>query len=204
MIQTVFGFPVVVLKDNNIEKLFPKETYNQVFDYLTDPANEFIGHSGARGGKICTTSLHHVADIWRDTLDNLPELLDFLKTTASNYAHLYSTNPIIDLKFQSSWVNLTFYGCEISSHYDKLINYKKSIIVLFYPSVPPNSSDLCFIHNSKGGEWPSDCLESDLIRIKINQGDIVIIDDSIYHAVDVQQASDPRMCIAIEFELITN
>lgn len=203
MIQTIFGFPVVLLQTNNVEKLFPQKIYDQVFAYLTDPVNEFTGHPRSRGGKICTTALHHIANRWQDSLNELDFLLNFLKTTALEHAHLYSNKVIKDLKFCSSWANLTFYGCEINNHIDGSHPGTKSLIVLFYPKVPNNGPDLCFIHNSKGNEWPSDYLEKDLVRIKINQGDIVIIDDLMYHSVDIHQVNDSRLCVAFEFELIT-
>jgi hypothetical protein len=171
MILSIFGAPVVFLKTDNIEKLFPEAVYNEIISYLTNPDNKFA------------------------------ELVDFLKKTTLKYAYLYSDTPATDLKFHSSWVNLTFQGCEINSHNDRSDTTEKSLIALFYPKTAKGASNLVFIHNSKGGEWASDCLEEDLVCTSIEEGDIIIFDNFMFHAVDANSSDVPRMAIAIEFKM---
>jgi hypothetical protein len=201
MIQTIFGSPVVFLKTDNIEELFPKTVYNETVEYLVQPDNKFTNHPLSRGGKICTTSEYFISAQWLETINKLNILVNFLKNLALSYAHLYTDSAVRNLKFHSSWVNLTFQGCEINSHCDRSNTSEKSLIVLFYPEAPKNGSDLIFIHDGKEGDWVSDCLEKDLVRTVIEKGDIVILDNFMFHAVDVHNADTPRMCVAIEFTI---
>lgn len=200
MIQTIFGSPVVFLKANNVEDLFSKEIYNETFEFLMNSDNKFIEHPFTRGGKICTTDLN--SKIGTDPANELNSLFEFLKETALKYVHLFTDKPIKDLRFCNYWINLTFQGCEIRNHNDSNSS-EKSLIVTFYPKAPPGGADLVFIHNSKDGEWASGCLEKNLVRIAITQGDIVIFDNFISHAVDIHQVEDSRMCIATEFKIET-
>lgn len=202
MIQTIFGSPVVILNPNNIEKLFPKEVYTEMVNCLMEPENKFVNHPYARGGKICTTDLNLAIN--EDKINLLQPLLDFLQQTGLTYAHLFADKQVTDLKFDNTWMNLTFEGCEIKNHYDKYDNTTfKSLIILFYPKAPTGGSNLVFIHNSKYGQWASECLEEDTVRIAVEQDNIVIFDNSILHAVDTHKASEPRMCIAVEFKMET-
>jgi hypothetical protein len=203
MIQTIFGSPVVFLKTDNLEELFPKTVYNETIEYLVHPDNKFTDHPLSRGGKICTTSEYFISEQWLNTINTLSVLVDFLKNSALTYAHLYTNCPVRNLKFHSSWVNLTFHGCEINSHNDRSDTDEKSLIVLFYPKAPKGGSNLVFIHNSKEGDWVSDCQEKDLVRTVIDEGDIVIFDNFMFHAVDAHGVDAPRMCVAIEFTIET-
>lgn len=201
MIQTIFGSPVVILKPMDIVKLFPNEIFNEMVDHLMEPGNKFVEHPYARGGRLCTTDLEHT--IKNDKINRLQPLFDFLRQTGLQYAHLFTPSTVNDLKFDNSWINLTFKGCEIKNHYDK---YKdtdfKSLVTLFYPKAPVDGSNLVFIHNSKYGQWASECLETDMVRILIEEGNVIIFDNSVLHAIDAHKASDPRMCIVAEFKLL--
>jgi hypothetical protein len=202
MIQIIFGSPVIVLKANDVETLFPNEIYEKMVDYLMEPGNKFVEHPYARGGKICTTDLNCTVN--KERINQLQPLLNFLQQTSSTYVYLFTDKKVKDLKFDNSWMNLTFKGCEIKNHYDKYEDTDfKSLITLFYPQAPAGGSNLVFIHNSKYGQWASECLETDIVKITIETGDIVIFDNSILHATDIHQASEPRMCIATEFKLET-
>jgi hypothetical protein len=171
-----------------------------MFDYLMEPGNKFVEHPYARGGKICTTDLN--LTINKDKIDRLHPLLVFLKDTALKYSHLFTDKIVKDLKFDNTWMNLTFEGCEIKNHYDKFEDTDfTSLITLFYPKASTGGSNLVFIHNSKYGQWASECLETDMIKIAIEEGHIVIFNNSILHSVDIHTVSEPRMCIAAEFKL---
>jgi hypothetical protein len=197
MIQTIFGSPIVILKAN--ENLFSDELYKEMVGYLMEPKNMFVNHPYARGGKICTTDLN--LTINKDKINQLQPLLDFLQELGSKFLYLFSDNPV-NLKFDNTWMNLTFEGCEIKNHYDKYNDTTfKSLIVLFYPKAPAGGSNLVFIHNSKYGQWPSECAETDIVKIAIEPNTIIIFDNSILHAVDTHNTSEPRMCIATEFKL---
>jgi hypothetical protein len=200
MIQTIFGSPVVILKSHSTKELFPDEVYNEIVEYMMITDNKFVEHPYARGGKICTTDLN---DTISEKINCLNILLEFLKETGLKYAYLYSDQPVIDLEFYNTWINLSFQGCEIKNHYDRYHeNYEKSLVILFYPRAPKGGSNLVFIHNSKYGDWIEKYPENDLVRIGIEEGDIVIIDNGILHAVDAHNVVDPRMCIAVEFRLL--
>ena len=201
MIHTIFGSPVVILKPANTENLFPNEIYNEIVDYLMEPRNKFVNHPYARGGKICTTDLNPTMD----KIHRLQSLLDFLQETGSNYSYLFTGNTASDLQFDNMWINLTFEGCEIKNHYDKFKDTSfKSLIILFYPNAPTGGSNLVFIHNSKYGQWSSECAETDMVKIAIEDGTIIMFDNSILHAFDTHKVVEPRMCIATEFKLSTN
>jgi hypothetical protein len=203
MIQTIFGSPVVILKSDNVDKLFPNETCKEMVDHLMKPENKFIDHPYARGGNICTTDLNTAIN--KDKLSQLQPLLDFLQSAGSTYSYLFTDKPVNNLKFDNTWMNLTFEGCEIKNHYDKYKNTDfKSLIVLFYPKAPSGGSSLVFIHHSKYGDWASECVETDMIKIIIEEGNIIIFDNSILHAVDAHNVEEPRMCIAAEFKLETS
>jgi hypothetical protein len=199
MIQTIFGSPVIILKGNNVDKLLPASVNEEITNYLTHPDNKFIDHPFARGGKISTTDLNSEMGI--DQIKGLEPLFDFLKNTALKYVELYSDNAVKDLKFCTAWVNLMFRGCEIKNHNDSYYNAERSLIVTFYPKVPKGGSNLVFIHNGKEGDWASDCLEKNLLRVNLEDGDIVIFDNFIFHAVDAHNSDVPRMCIATEFSI---
>jgi hypothetical protein len=199
MIQTIFGSPIVILRAD--EKLFSDELYKEMVGHLMEPTNMFVNHPYARGGKICTTDLN--LTINKDKINQLQPLLDFLQELGSKFLYLFSDNPV-NLKFDNTWMNLTFEGCEIKNHYDKYNDTTfKSLIVLFYPKAPAGGSNLVFIHNSKYGQWPSDCAETDTVKIAIEPNTIIIFDNSILHAVDTHNTLEPRMCIATEFKLET-
>jgi hypothetical protein len=161
--------------------------------------NKFVDHPYARGGITYTT------DFKIDKIDNrsrLNPLLAFLKETGLKYAYLYSDQPIIDLQFHNMWINLSFQGCEIKNHYDRYHDdYEKSLVILFYPKAPIGGANLVFIHNSEYGRWASDYSEKDVIRIGIEEGSIVILDNHVLHAVDTHHLTEPRMCIAAEFKM---
>ena len=201
MIQTIFGSPVVILKFNDIEKLFPNEIHKEMVDHLMEPDNKFVNHPYAKGGKICTTDLSIIDE---DKINRLQPLLNFLQQTGVTYSYLFTDKIVKNLKFDNSWMNLTFEGCEIKNHYDKYDDTVfKSLIILFYPKAPVGGSNLVFIHNSKYGQWASDCSETDIVKLTIEEGNIIIFDNSILHAVDIHKTSEPRMCIATEFILET-
>jgi hypothetical protein len=201
MVQTIFGSPVIILKIDNVKELLPTSTYDEIINHLMEPDNTFINHSYARGGKLCTTDLNSNTKI--NDINGLPLLWEFLKNTALTYAHLYSDTSVKDLTMRYSWINLTFQGCEIKNHNDKDLGIDRSMVVTFYPKVPEGGANLVFIHNSKYSEWVSDQLEQDLVQIEIQEGNIVIFDNLILHAVGVHKAKDPRMCIATEFTIET-
>lgn len=201
MIQTIFGSPVVILKFNDIEKLFPNEIHKEMVDHLMEPDNKFVNHPYAKGGKICTTDLSIIDE---DKINRLQPLLNFLQQTGLTYSYLFTDKIVKNLKFDNSWMNLTFEGCEIKNHYDKYDDTVfKSLIILFYPKTPAGGSNLVFIHNSKYGDWASDCSETDMVKIALEEGHIIIFDNSILHAIDKHKSSEPKMCIAAEFKLLT-
>jgi hypothetical protein len=202
MIQTIFGSTVVFLKTDKVESLFPTNLYEETVNYLLDPNNNFIDHPQARNGKIYTTAQTLNPEKWEDIVRCAP-LLDFLKTNALNYAHLYSAKPVQDIKFHASWCNLTYKGCEISCHRDNICSPEKSLIVLFYVKIPNNSSNLVFVRNGKDGDWPTDRPDEDLVCLRVTEGDIIMIDSFIWHAVDPHNSDLPRMCIAVEFKIET-
>jgi hypothetical protein len=174
-----------------------------MIDYLMTPENKFVNHPYTRGGKICTTDLHLTMDA--DKINRLRPLLNSLQQTSLEYAYLFADKTVKDLKFDNSWMNLTFEGCEIRNHFDKFESTDfKSLITLFYPKAPPGGSNIVFIHNSKYGDWASDCLEADMVKIAIEEGHIIIFDNSILHAIDTHKSSEPKMCIAAEFKLDTD
>lgn len=200
MIQKIFGSPIVVLEANNIKNLFPEDVYNEMVKHLTEADSNLVGHPYTRGGKVCTTDLNFTMN--EDKLERLDTFLDYLKQTGLEYSYLFSDKPVNDLKFFNMWINLSFQGCEIKNHYDKYDDtVDKSLIILFYPKAPKGGANLVFIHNSKYGEWSSDRDESDIIRVGIEDGTIVILDNSVLHAVDKHSVEEPRMCVATEFKL---
>ncbi len=201
MIQTIFGSPVVILNCDNIQELFPKRLYEEIVEHLMEPENKFVNHNYTRGGKVCTTDVNFTLN--KDKINKMSTLLDFLKQTGLKYTHLFTVNSVKDLEFYNMWINLSFEGCEIKNHYDKYNDTTtKSLIVLFYPKAPEGGADLVFIHNSEYGEWASNRSEEDLVRIKVEEGTIVIFDNCILHAVDKHNVVEPRMCIATEFNFV--
>ena len=203
MIQTIFGSPVIILKVSDIERLFPNEIYEEMIDYLMEPGNKFVNHPYTRGGKICTTDLNPAIN--KDKIYRLQPLIQFLQQTSSEYAYLFTGNTVNNLKFDNTWMNLTFEGCELRNHYDKFEDTTfKSLITLFYPKAPLGGSNIVFIHNSRYGDWASNCLEKDMVKIAIEEGNIIIFDNSILHAIDSHKSVEPKMCIAAEFKLDTD
>lgn len=203
MIQIIFGSPVVILKFDDLEKIFSNQLYEEMVDHLMAPENKFVDHPYGRGGKICTTDLNLELNNYK--LVRLESLIDFLQQECLKYSYLFSDKKVKDLKFSNTWMNLTFAGCEIKNHYDKYEDTEfTSLITLFYPKASFGDSNLVFIHDSVYGQWPSECPETDVVKISIEEGTVVIIDNSILHAVDAHNSPNPRMCIAVEFKLETD
>lgn len=199
MKQIIFGSPVVIIKPDHNFSL--TDIYNEMYNFLMMPENKNIDHPYTKGGKICTTDLNSTI---LSKIKSLESLIEFLKRKGIEHAHLFSNEPVKNLVFDNMWINLTFFGCEIQNHYDRYQDYnEKNIIMLFYIKAPVNSSNLVFIHNSKYGDWASEQEEKDLVKIEIEEGNIVIIDNHILHAVDAQLSAEPRMCIATEFKIET-
>jgi hypothetical protein len=202
MIQTIFGSPVVLLKADNIEEIFPKELYENSLNQLLRPSIKRLKHPFARGGELITTD-HNVDPVHNEIID-LNLLFNFLKKISLNYAHLFSTKPVKNLKFHASWTNLMFKGSEIQNHCDSYDTTEyQSLIITFYPKVPLGSANLVFINDSKSGDWASECNEKDIVRIAVEEGSIVIFDNRVLHAVDVHSLDAPRMCIATEYIIET-
>ena len=167
--------------------------------YLMLPENKDVSHPYARGGRICSTDLNFT--LTSDKAKQFNILLDTLKQTGIKYANLYSD--ATDLQFDNMWINLTYAGCETRNHWDRYTEEdEKTLIMLFYPKAPLGGSNLVFIHNSNYGDWPSEYQDSDVLRLAIEEGDIVIMDNTILHAVDAHMPSEPRMCIATEFKFV--
>ena len=193
MIQVIFGSPIVILKFDNLGKILPLSVYDEMIKDLSKPENQC--HPHARGGKNFTTDLN------KNKLNQLKPLLDFLKHIGLKFSYVFSKDKIKNLTFEKAWINLAFEGCEIKNHYDKYHDTVfKSLTILYYPTAKLGGSNLVFIHNSKSGQWPSDCLNSDMVKIAIEEGNIIIFDNSTLHAVDVHKIPEPRMCIATEFK----
>jgi ectoine hydroxylase-related dioxygenase (phytanoyl-CoA dioxygenase family) len=199
MICSIFGSPVVFLHRDDAEQLFPTREYLHTLEYLTQ--QQFQGHDLSRGGAIHTSSGYLVADQWQATIQALPELVQVLKQAALNHAYLYTDHTVNDLLFHSSWVNVMYQHCEVNLHCDRSQPQGRSIIVLFYPRAPQGGSNLVFMHHAHTGAWPSDVSEQDLVRVQIQQGDIVIFHNDLLHAVDAHSVAEPRMSMAIEFLL---
>jgi hypothetical protein len=203
MIQKIFGSPIIILKIDDVEQIFPIWLYDDIIDHLMESGNRFVNHPYTKGGKICTTDLTHSVN--KIKINAIQPLINFLQKIGLKYSYLFTDNLVDNLKFNNSWINLTFEGCEIKNHYDKYENTDfKSLITLFYPKVPPRSSNLVFIHNSKYGQWASNCEEINTVKIEIEQGNIIIFDNTILHAVDAHKSSEPRLCIAVEFNFSTD
>jgi len=199
MILSIFGLPVVIIKNNNINTLFSNELHDEVMKHLMLPENKDVSHPYARGGRVCSTDLNFT--LTSDKAKQFNILLDTLKQTGIKYANLYSD--ATDLQFDNMWINLTYAGCETRNHWDRYTEEdEKTLIMLFYPKAPLGGSNLVFIHNSNYGDWPSEYQDSDVLRLAIEEGDIVIMDNTILHAVDAHMPSEPRMCIATEFKFV--
>lgn len=197
MILTIFGSPVVVLKIDNFKELFTDEHYEEMVRYLTSNKNQFEKNSYVRGGETVTTTLRG------DTIDQLGSLYDCLRQEGLKYSHLFLENPVKNLKLYTSTVNLSFQGSEIKNHSDiRHDGNEKSLTILFYPKVPKESANLVFIHSSKYSEWVSDRDETDLIRLNVEEGNIVIFDNFLLHAVGTHNSVNPRMSIHSEFDFI--
>tara|TARA_B110000483_G_scaffold157858_1_gene187377 strand:+ start:1758 stop:2342 length:585 start_codon:yes stop_codon:yes gene_type:complete len=193
MILSIFGSPVIVLQ--NEKDLFTDELYNIAIEKLMLPQNKNVNHPYARGGKICSTDL----DI--TSFDDFTNLLDKLKQIGKQYVEVFSSKP--NLKFNNMWINLTYEGCEIKNHWDRYsTDDGKSLIILFYPKAPTGGSNLVFMHNSEYGKWSTDYQDTDSVKLTIEEGDIVIMDNTILHAVDKHSTNEPRMCFATEFDFI--
>jgi len=193
MILSIFGSPVIVLQNN--KDLFTDELYNIAIEKLMLPQNKNVNHPYARGGKICST------DLDLTSFDDFANFLDRLKQIGEQYSNLFSNK--FNLKFNNMWINLTHQGCETKNHWDRYsMDDEKSLIFLFYPKAPVGGSNLVFIHNSEYGKWPSDYQDIDSVKLAIEEGDIVIMDNTTLHAVDKHSVAAPRMCFATEFDLI--
>ena len=88
MILSIFGLPVVIIKNNDINTLFSNELHDEVMKHLMLPENKDVDHPYARGGRVCSTDLNFT--LTSDKAKQFNILLDTLKQAGIKYANLYS------------------------------------------------------------------------------------------------------------------
>lgn len=201
MIITLFDSPIVVLQGFNVEDLFPKKLQEEILHNLINSTEISNDHSFVRGGKACTANLMSLID--DKNHKHIDDLLSTLRNIGIKYAYVYKQK-VIDLKTHSITINLSHYGSEVCTHQDKRIGEnQRSLRMLFYPKMPFAGGRLVFMHENKTGEWVTDQKEKDLVQFHVEEGDIILFDNYIPHAVGPHLSDLSRISIHVEFDFVT-
>ena len=201
MIQSIFGSKVLIL--NNTKELLTNETYNEIITQIVNTNSVISGHSYTRGGKVYTTDLKSIVkDCKKAEISNL---ISRLKEHGEDYIRLSEKDYSQKLQYHTCTVNLCYTGAEIINHTDTRDDADgESLTVLYYPKVPKDSGNLVFMHNSKFGEWASDSVDKDTVKIELRADDIVIFDNYTLHAVGTHKSTEARMSIHTQFDIVEN
>lgn len=204
MIQMIFGSPVVIVKIDNHKEVFPDDLRNEIIDYLianeeTCKVRDVSGTNYVYG--CLGTDTESAASF--DRQEQITKLTNVLRMIGLQYSHLFTDEKVTDLKLSATTVNLNFQGFVGINHKDSIDDkVEKSLSILFYPKIPANSANLVFIHNSKEGDYTNVYSDSDMVKLVLEEGNVVIFDNEILHSVDTHKSEDTRMSIHNEFSFI--
>lgn len=203
MILTIFNSPVVISKIDNYKEVFTDELRNEIIDYLitNEETCKVYDCKKQLVPKCLGTDTESAINSTR--IEQIIKLHDILKNIGLQYTHLFTDRKTIDLELSATSVNLNFYDFVGINHRDRENDKtEKSLSILFYPKIPPNSANLVFIHNSEENKYTNVYSDNDMVKLGIEEGTVIIFDNQTLHSVDTHKSEDTRMSIHNEFTFV--
>ena len=197
MILTVYDRPVVHVAADQITQPWREELYWYCERYIKHNTDSAQRHPYMRGGAGVSTDLQH--NILSSNIMHFDSLLREIMPLVQQHADLFVSQPVKRLNYSYSWINLMQQGGEIHAHTDA--NDPTLALIATYYAQAAESSDLVFIDPQHPVSWPSEAANDHVVRLPVSQGDLVIFDTFITHAVDALNCVGPRMTISTEFRM---
>ena len=197
MILTVYDRPVVHVAADQITQPWREELYWYCERYIKHNTDSAQRHPYMRGGAGVSTDLQH--NILSTDIMHFDTMLSVIMPLVQQHADLFVSQPVKRLNYSYSWINLMQQGGEIHAHTDA--NDPTLALIATYYARAAESSDLVFIDPQHPVSWPSEAANDHVVRLPVSQGDLVIFDTFITHAVDALNCVGPRMTISTEFRM---
>jgi hypothetical protein len=197
MILTVYDRPVVHIAADQITQPWRKELCWYCERYVKHNTDSAQRHPYMRGGVCVSTDLQHT--ILSTDIMHFDTMLSVIMPLVQQHADLYVKQTVKRLNYSYSWINLMQQGGEIHAHTDA--NDPTVALIATYYAQAAESSDLVFIDPRHPVSWPSEAANDHVVRLPVSQGDLVIFDTLITHAVDALNCVGPRMTISTEFRM---
>lgn len=195
IIKHVFDTAVVVHHCNDKE-LFANESIKNSIEFVfsLEEVRETIDQSQI--GNAFTTCNHFDKFPLTD-MPGTEQLSEWVAKRILESGKHFGFENTSKVEFTRTWINLYFYGCEGTCH-----RHPTDIdgVAIFYPKVPAHSSELVFVRNGIDGTRINQYSNNDLIFQPVTQGDLVIHNPSIPHAISKHNNQDTRVCFIYEFK----
>jgi hypothetical protein len=124
---------------------------------------------------------------------------------------LFDSKEKLDIKkevngiiFGRCWANKMFKGSNGICHRHNKYNNIDGVAIFYY-RVPSQSSKFMLINCDKknyDGKLESEIDKNDIVYIDVQEGDLILHDTNIFHAVSDHHNNDPRICFVFEFAYI--
>ncbi len=195
IIRNVFDTPVVIHHCHDAEIFANKSIRDSIeFVFGLEEIRETIDPSQV--GNAFTTCNHFdkFPLISMPGTENLSEWVARKMLESSKHFGFENSTKI---EFSRTWINLYFYGCEGTCHH-----HPTDIdgVGIFYIKVPSNSSQLVFIRDGIDGTKINQYPPEQLAFQPVVQGDLIIHNPKVPHAISQHKAHDSRICFIYEFK----
>lgn len=103
--------------------------------------------------------------------------------------------------YKRAWGNRIYKGTQGRSH-DHEGRFKLDAVGIFYTDVPEDSSDLVILNTTESGKLYSEFKEEDRYHVKPKEGEFIIHNPLMFHAVSEHKSELPRSCFV--YDIIYN
>ncbi len=186
----------VILHHCNDRSLYTNQAIKNSLDFVFsfDEIRSNIDRS-QKGNAFTTCGLFN-----KFPLPNMPgaeTLTEWISQRLLESSKEFKNKTATKIEFTRTWANVMFYGCEGSCHSHPL---DIDGVAIFYIKAPNNSSELVFINNGIEGSFINQYSESQIRKQKVKEGDLIIHDPLIPHAVSKHLSQESRICFIYEFK----
>lgn len=180
MMKNIFGTNVVI-EHCPLHSLYAQP---HIIENLTSFVRQFSNRSvPEQEGKANTSARHPEGEITH--LSYLQPLMGWIRNAVWNNRHfLKNGKDATNLLLKCSWANEMFEGCSGKVHAH---DYHTAV---FYVRVPRDGADIIFENGSEK------------IAANVNEGDLIILEPSIFHSISEHKSRITRICIIIEFDFV--
>jgi len=180
------------------ETIYKNKILNNAINELleSDYAKNHNYHEGV--GNTFTTCGGEVSIL--DYSDETLELTNWIKDKIISIGRVENLKRK-DIQFTRNWVNKMSFGSsgEVHTHSE----HDGDAVAIFYLKNSEYGSKLVIVNDSKKNcKNYFDYDSSDLRLIDTNEGDLVIHDINVTHAVSEHKSKEPRICLIFEFKIL--